>query len=440
MRRANSTVEVAQTIALEDGAKVERLMARQVRLRQYDLAAGTAADAVVGVARAQLSGANAPWLASMEFVKAAEVGYRIPVAKAASNGDAELERVARACVPFVAKDLGGLRLALDAAWAFYNQAGDARGAEVALRCGSGLEAVCAADDAWAEVTDRLGTGEYGPAARALRRTRCALRVATTGLPCLNVSLDTVSAVLVAVTRTAIGMIAVLALDDAQRRLKAATIILETLIGGGRGAKDRASFLAMQTGPIELARAEAAAARATLEWVVAADDETCARVAARVEAAEAERCLVASRADVAAAAAAASARMKWPRVVANRFITAVDSLGLDLSLLSLGEDGVPLLTAEADVGAHATCAVADTINEERDPTTRFRERLASGAAPDISDVLARLAGEGVEQRAQLLLRRFMKSFKVPRVALYRSDANSTPMPDGSVCGIESEPLG
>ena len=88
-------------------------MARQVRLRQYDLAAGTAADAVAAVAKRQLSGTDAFGLATDGFAKAAQAGYRIPVAKAASNGDAELERVARACVPFVTKDVSRLRLALD---------------------------------------------------------------------------------------------------------------------------------------------------------------------------------------------------------------------------------------------------------------------------------------------------------------------------------------
>ena len=399
-------------------------MARQVRLRQYDLAAGTAADAVAAVAKRQLSGTDAFGLATDGFAKAAQAGYRIPVAKAASNGDAELERVARACVPFVTKDVSRLRLALDAARAFYDQAGDVRGAEVALRCISGLEAVRTADNMWTEVTKKFGLGEYGPAARALRRTRCALRAAVTGLPCMNASLDTVTAVLVAATRTATGMIAALALEDAKRRLNAASAIMQTLTHDrGQSAVDRAAFLAMQSGPLQLARAETAATRATLEWIVAADDETCALAAAGAEAKEDCRCLVVSRANVAAAAAAAAAHTPWHPEL-RKGNTAVSLLGLDLSLVALGDKAASLAAVEADTGAQAACAAADTIKGSYDPSTRFRELLASGGAtPDVSDVLANLSGEGIEQSAQRLLRRFLRSFTVPRTALHRCDVRS-----------------
>ena len=437
VRGARSTFDVARTVALEDATIVERSMARQVRLRQYDLAAGTAADAVAAVAKRQLSGTDAFGLVTDGFAKAVQAGYRIPVAKAASNGDAELERVARACVPFVTKDVSRLRLALDAARALYDQAGDIRGAEVALRCISGLEAVRTADKMWTEVTEKLGFGEYGPAARALRRTRWALRAAVTGLPCMNASLDTVTAVFVAATRTASGMISALALEDARCRLNAAITIMQTLAHNrGQSSQDRAAFLAMQSGPLELACAETAAARATLEWIIAADNDSCALAAAHAEAREIDRCLEASRANVAAAAAAAAARKPWQNDKLNAPGTAAELLGLDLSLLGLGEGGSALIAVESDVGAQAACATADAIKEDRDPSTRFRERLAGGVVPAVCDVLARLSGEGIEQRAQELLRRFLKAFKAPRVALYRNDMNRFSASDSTMYSVDT----
>ena len=73
VRGAKSALEVAQIMGAEDANAVERLMARQVRLRQYDLASGTAADAVAAIARTQLSGADAIGLAIEPFSQAAQV-------------------------------------------------------------------------------------------------------------------------------------------------------------------------------------------------------------------------------------------------------------------------------------------------------------------------------------------------------------------------------
>ena len=114
------------------------------------------------------------------------------------------------------KDFAALEKHLEAADDAFMQATDEAGREVVQRMRRCLGFVRDVDDRWGKLQVSLHTKEYGPSVKHLLRVRHFLQSSKRGLAFVNAALDTVTTVVCNDTFSAHGMVAELALQDAEK--------------------------------------------------------------------------------------------------------------------------------------------------------------------------------------------------------------------------------